>query len=408
MVGLPRSGDDGRQQIAMRKRHVALQGSSRDRPLHFAGRQTELTALAQRLRYIRETSAVSGGMVLIDGVQGVGKTQLVNEFARQATFADRAVSWLGLTTHELDASAESLFLRLLAKIGKAADAGRIADTVGKVTGAAVAGVRISPDSASRQDQTLSQMLQQSADMGLWNRRSLLLTVDEIQNITADGRRTLRELHEGWHRCPIMVVGAGLQHSLQQLSGTLPRPDGTTDTATISRFAKRLTLAPLGRDETVEAVREGLAALGHDVEEAAVSRLAEASMDFPQHIHGYIEGAADAIRRHGSLDPEIALREALSHGDAARVDYYEDRLSGMVRPELMVKLAAEMDAMADRSLPWNRALKALDEYSDGQGESVLADAIAHGVLTKGLLRQLSFGIPSFHDHMMYLYRREQRL
>ena len=279
----------------MRKHHVALQGSSRDRPLHFAGRQTELTALAQRLRYICETSDVSGGMVLIDGVQGVGKTQLVNEFARQATFADRAVSWLGLTTHELDASAESLFLRLLAKIGKAAEAGRIADTVGKVTGAAVAGVRISPDSASRQDQTLSQMLQQSADMGLWNRRSLLLTVDEIQNITTDGRRTLRELHEGWHRCPIMVVGAGLQHSLQQLSGTLPRPDGTTDTATISRFAKRLTLAPLGRDETVEAVREGLAALGHDVEEAAVSRLAEASMDFPQHIHGY--------RRGGRCDPQ---------------------------------------------------------------------------------------------------------
>ena len=62
-----------------------LLGLERNRPLHFAGRGRELRILNDYLAYIRRTSDASGGMVLIDGVQGVGKTQLVAEFVRRAT-----------------------------------------------------------------------------------------------------------------------------------------------------------------------------------------------------------------------------------------------------------------------------------------------------------------------------------
>lgn len=56
---------------------MSLLGSERDKPPHFAGRRRELRELSARLDYIRATSDPSGGMALIDGVQGSGKTQLL-------------------------------------------------------------------------------------------------------------------------------------------------------------------------------------------------------------------------------------------------------------------------------------------------------------------------------------------
>ena len=80
---------------------AALFGTSRDRPLHFAGRGDELGAMTKHLQYIRGTGDVSGGMILVEGVQGVGKTQLVDEFSRRAVATatpPRSVAWPSLST----------------------------------------------------------------------------------------------------------------------------------------------------------------------------------------------------------------------------------------------------------------------------------------------------------------------
>lgn len=50
-------------------------GNERDRPLHFGGRDRELRALHKRLRFVASQRDPGGGMVLVDGIQGVGKTQ---------------------------------------------------------------------------------------------------------------------------------------------------------------------------------------------------------------------------------------------------------------------------------------------------------------------------------------------
>ena len=336
---------------------AALFGTSRDRPLHFAGRGDELGAMTKHLQYIRGTGDVSGGMILVEGVQGVGKTQLVDEFSRRAVAnatPPGSVAWLGLSTASIR-DEFALFSRIVAGLGhREGMAERLAGLSGRTTGAAMAGARISVERAVRQAKSLEHMLVLSKQNGLWDAKALILTVDEIQNITGEERRVLSQLHEGRHGCPIMVVGAGLQHATERLGGRLTRLDGTPDSAVISRFAKRLLLGPLSRAETMEAITEGLASLGHEIDEAPASALASASMGFPQHIHGYVEGALESISKHGNLASDIALQDALAPGGTARTSYYEERLKGMERPELMVTLADAMRRTGRESLSWAEA------------------------------------------------------
>ena len=58
--------------------------TSRDEPYHFAGRREELTVLHERLDEVTETSESLGGMALVTGVPGVGKTQLGRRFGKEA------------------------------------------------------------------------------------------------------------------------------------------------------------------------------------------------------------------------------------------------------------------------------------------------------------------------------------
>ena len=85
-------------------------------------------------------------------------------------------------------------------------------------------------------------------------------------------RTLRVLHQGVQNCPMMVLGIGLQHTPEVLSN----PDGA---AGISRVAEEFNLGPLSHSETLEAIDQGMLALGHDIPQPGVQALAKASMGF---------------------------------------------------------------------------------------------------------------------------------
>ena len=52
------------------------------------------------------------------------------------------------------------------------------------------------------------------------------------------------------------------------------------------------------------------ALGREVPKASAQALATASIGFPQHIHGYLTGACDAISWRGCLAEGAPLSEAL--------------------------------------------------------------------------------------------------
>jgi len=200
-------------------------GSERDRPLHFAGRRDELAALSDRLAYLKHSGDPSGGMTLIDGVQGIGKTQLMMEFVRREQARDAGVVHLPLTTRGLPADPAELFVVFTQSLPKPATSKThaIASAARNLKRIPVG---IGTVELRERHRLLDDLLRDSHAEGWWQERTLILTVDEVQSIDAEGRSTLRILHEGTHGCPIMVVAAGLQHaraSLAEPNPSLPPP-----------------------------------------------------------------------------------------------------------------------------------------------------------------------------------------
>ena len=345
---------------------------------------------------VRRSGLPPGGLVLVDGVQGVGKTQLVNHFA--STVENGGASVLAMTTNDLDADSEQLLLRILeAADATASEARRSADLLGKITDAKASGFAVKL-ARPRVRQPLNAMLDRSKRLGAWDARALLLTIDEVQGLTPSQRSTLRDLHEGAHECPIMVLCAGLQHSVDVLAGTLTDASGNTDDRGISRFAGHYTLGPLARCETKEAFVRGAERYGIDVGDGEAEELADHAMDFPQHVHGYLQGIIRAMagRRGEPGVDEVAA--AVAHGNNVRRAYYEERCRGMSHPNLMPALANAMRAANVKKLSWDFAAEVLKTQGAEDPGAVIVSAMKHGVLTRSAGHEVSFGIPSFHDFM----------
>ena len=349
-------------------------GSARHPPPYFAGRKAELAQLHESLAYLLETNDPTGGVVLVTGVPGVGKTQLGRKFAEQAVERHEGVKRFHIGTSALK-SPTSLVLELGAVLNSDEAAREAADM-----------------DTRRNGGCFETSLMATRRTGMWkNCKALVLIVDELQTIAPVGMEALRVLHEGNHGCPILLVGIGLQHTRDVLAS----PEHGKEA--ISRPIAPITLGCLSNDEAVQAIALGLEKRGHVVPEESAQALAQASYGFPQHIHGYLAGAEMAIRKHGHLDSGTALDEAQHAGDQARIDYY-DAMLGKLRPnrEVILPVVSRMCETNRTALLHSEAV-AVASADACDGEDIVAQAIAHGVLAleKG---RISFAIPSFHTHM----------
>ena len=366
----------------------------RQPPLYFAGRTAEIDSLREALAMLCASGDPSNGIELLTGVPGAGKTQLANEYAKRVAgerHSGRTVHVVDLDTHLLTDEI-GVFLTLAKALGEAAIGKAVSGLDTKTTGRTVAGVQAGATvSHGRRTGTLPKLLSDSLDAGMWRGKALVVVIDELQSVEPAGMAALRVLHRGAHGCPIQLIGFGLQHTPAVLAAP---GDGV---AGISRVAKKTVLAPLDAAESRDAVAGNLQALGHDsVPPASVQGLAEASFGFPRHVHGYLEGANAAIAAHGHLEGQ-ALDEALAHGDEKRTEHYNERLQAAKGHQSMLALAAAMERLGRRKLARDEALEALKD--DGRDPASLDAAVAHGVLVADENDDLSFGIPSFHRHMV---------
>ena len=368
--------------------------SQREPLPYFAGRTQELSALNRRLDDLCETRDPTGGMALIVGVPGAGKTQLGRKFAESAAARSGplAIRRLATDTTMLEGDVD-LFMAMARALDAEREGRQVADldtrstrrnaALGPVNGGAT-------QEHVRHTGGLSALLDASKHAGLWGGKALLLVVDELQSIQPKGMRALRVLHQGDHGCPILLLGIGLQHTEHVLGNPA---DGS---AGISRVAAPIRLAALSYEEALEAVSRNMAAMGQEITEAGAAALAKASQGFPQHVHGYLNGALEAIDSRGSLAAEGALELALKLGDEARADYYDTRLAMLADQDAMLPVIEGMLAEDRDSLRRLEAVAAVGAtFPDGEG--AVRQAIAHGVLTQQR-GGVSFGIPSFHRHM----------
>ena len=365
---------------------------------YFAGRDAELNAFERKLRGVCADGHCTSGVVLTTGVPGSGKTQLAREFAERSggqTFNGRAIAAL-TTSPESLASPVTLFKRITIAINQGERGAEIAQIDDRTTGGAlgVAGVRAAvTKDAGRHTSDLEGLLDASKREGLWRGHALVLLIDELQSVDHDGGRALRVLHQGLHGCPILLLGFGLQHTAANLVEV-----------GISRIVAPRTLAPLNDRDTRAAFRENLRAFGHqDIPTKSMDALVEASHGFPQHVRGYIEGVDVALKRRQRLDGP-ALDVALRHGDELRVAYYDQRLDARRSRNPMLALASAMRDSGRRTLDVDAA-KAAVVAAGHAGEAVDA-GIESGALTL-LHGDVSFGIPSFHNHMLDLLRQREQ-
>lgn len=374
-------------------------GTSKSEPAHFAGRQRELAELARTYEYVSSSGKPAGGLVLVSGVQGVGKTQLVEHFVKTSS-----VVRLALTTNDLDALPEELFVWMMRAVGSERRAAKLTGLCRNLTGIRAYGLQLGAE-RPRGRRTLGHLLAESKDRGWWQGRTLVVTIDELQTVTAGQRDTLRVLHEGAYGAPIMLVCAGLQHTADRLGATLQNPDGTENADSISRFAE-IRLGPLARSETCEAIDQGLQRLNITPSAEQIDVLAAHAMDFPQHIHGYLQGVWEAMAGRSGAPGRQELEMAVRSGDDARAAFYEQRLRGTLDAETIPALAAAMDRQRVRDLRWKEAAAVLAQMGAEDPDATLQSALEHGVLTTDPRRRVSFGIPSFHDHMSALHAQDR--
>ena len=388
---------------------MTLLGGDRSRSLHFAGRRRELAALHARLEFVVEEQDPEDGIVLIDGIQGIGKTGLLREFARQAVFAearyaDTEIVHLPLVAEELGERPGDLAAVMLNSIPSAVpkDIEGAKREISRAFAWIRRTVKRDPGFELRvqEDLPLNHLLRESMDIGWWDGRALLLTIDEIQNIDGNGRKNLATLHEGQHGCPILVVCACLQHSRQVLQDPMQTSDNRPS-PTISRFST-LTLGMLSHEESIEAVRQSVLKGGnHAMPEDLAERIAAAVLGFPQHLHGYVQASLDALRTFGDLNAHEAEEWAMTQGDAARRAYYEGRLTSFTPDEgIVLSQIAALASEHDGRIPWHVAVEVADAADmDASGRRLLTAAIQKGVvsLAEGST-DLIFPIPSLMNHL----------
>ena len=385
---------------ATMRRRFPHRPTDRDMPYRFGGRPAELELLEKRLAFIRESGDARGGMALVTGVPGAGKTTLAAEFA------NRCQRIKGVETITADVTCLENPVDLFVSIGRKIRKHDITDkfmqiadvhsrrTAGKVDAGLVAG-QLDHDIV-RQTSPFTRLLRKSAEKGLWKRKALVLVIDELQTIEAPQAPVLHGLHMGRHGCPIMVVGAGLQNTASVLSSH-----------GISRLSNEtvMELKPLRRNETIDVIDGSLAKFDIQPSEQVLERLAAATHDFPQHIHTYIGAVIDTADAAGGWR-DRDVDKALIAGDESRAMYYKRRLEAMGNGhQKMLPVIDHMRRIGATSLYKWEAEDVISSTGRVNGTESVAAAIRHGVLTvnKGLV---SFGIPSFHSHMHELHDRHR--
>ena len=311
--------------------------ADRDRPLAFVGRRPVLDLARHCIENIpvcgptNRAAALGnppGQSLLIQGPPGVGKSALLYEIEAWVNSQPDSVS--AQVDRDLLAKRESLLSLVSAELRDAPEEAP-GDSVSKAQGGnagfpLLRGRWSRTSTKSEPVPTSVAALERRHGEALHQRR-LILLIDEIQDVSAEGARTLNMLHTQT-TLPVMAVCAGTGDS----QGALGQPGG------VSRWGANavVNLAGLAPSEALQCARETLHMVintpakpriqGHQAVEAWAEQLARASRGWPQHLHNYLAALWKALSAQDQPDLSHApMEETLAQGDLARRSYYEQRM-----------------------------------------------------------------------------------
>ena len=232
---------------------------------------------------------------------------------------------------------------------------------------------------------------------------LVVFVDEAQNIPVSGptKGVMDCLHNPPGKIPLVTAFFGLSDTQNVL-----RQCG------LSRFASRrvVSLDPLPHDDSACAIRAALGAYGftgtQEDREVWVTRLAELSQGWPQHINRVAVAACDIIQSNGGRIDSAHLDETMAAAEEYKNEYYASRLAaGSSRSWVYRGLALAAEENGGR-LSYDEIESLTEEVRGKTGESMedfLTEALHAGLLapTWEIPDHYRIPIPSFGDYLRAL-------
>ena len=382
----------------------------------FVGREGVLADIEGMARRVAKGDA-QGGVRLVYGAPGAGKSALLDELARR---------W---REGEADGTPVPLFVSADDFAEPARVAASILDTLEsgaaprsgssrRTSWSARAGfLSRNVESETSRDAPLAEvtggrrnpwaMLREFAPPQDWPGPMILL-IDEAQGMTGDmsnGESSLlKALHEGRHGFPLTAVLSGLSDTLQVLR--------TLGVSRLSEGAAQ-ALGPLPSVKCAEAVDALLdrhrVAGAAEVRAEWAAAVAERCKGWPQHLHNYLAGAARSLVEAGGDLSRADLGAVLDHGDRARVNYYNARLAGLAAAHGAIR--SILSRIPDDGLIIGEVMTMARQAAPGAGFDSgprLYRALLHaGVLHEDGTLMCRCPIPSFRRHILDTLPAESR-
>ena len=374
----------------------------------FVGRGDALADIEGAVRRVAAGDA-QGGVRLVYGAPGAGKSALLEELARRWQSREAGDAPTPLFVSADDFAEPALVAEAILDALKPGATPSSASSRRTEWSARAGFLARRVETETSRDSPLAEvsggrrnpwaMLREFAPSRDWPGPVILL-IDEAQGMTGDmsnGESSLlKALHEGRHGFPLTAVLSGLSDTLQVL-----RELG------VSRLSEGAAhaLGPLSGSECREAVaalldRHRVKGSVDDRDEWARA-IAQRCNGWPQHLHNYLAGAARSLVDAGGDLARAELNAALEHGDRARVNYYNARLAGLAPAHGAIRailsripdgglLAGEVMAMAQRAAT----------HAGFDNGSRFYKALLHaGVLHEDGALMCHCPIPSFRRHML---------
>ena len=321
---------------------MIIQGWETMSQVAFVGRQRELAALDG---WLRAAGRGQGGLVLIDGEPGLGKTTLAAELARSARAAGMRTGW-GTCPGREEAAPFQLWTQVLAGLGHPVVA--VAPTRPRFFADVIEAVG-------------------SAATGT----GLLLILDDLHWADVPSVRLLAELaarlHAGDRLRTVLVLG------LYRGADLDTQPDLARFVTAIARGpgVRRISLAPMTASEVDQLVREVLSTSPAEPVLRAIRAAAEGNPLFAVEL-GRLAEAGQPVPGAAAVPPGI--RDVI----ASRLDQLPDSTRALVRTA----------AVLGRDFPVSLLSQVADQPADVVADQ-LETARARALLTAGPAGQLRF-------------------
>ena len=385
----------------------------------FRGRDAEFDVFRRAAGSLHD-GRIGGGTMVFQGAPGAGKSALMEECMEAVRrHSTPEVPWVAVAIRPetLNSAVDVMMLLIeasnaeserLSKMAPVAAAGKL-DVLQKIgrkfyrelseRGIGVAGVSVGgkPGAGGSGDKDIpSERVFRDAAPLLENLH-LVVLVDEAQNIpVSDPAKGVMDcLHNPPAKIPLVAAFFGLSDTQNVL-----RQCG------LSRFARGrvVTLDTLSSDDSACAIRDIFGAYGftgtQEDREVWVSRLAELSQGWPQHINSVAVAACDILRTGGGRIDSGYLGEAMAAAEEYKREYYAGRLAAASRPPWVYRQMALVAREKGGVLPYDDLRQFL---ADDTLDDFLTNALHAGLLAqvKNLPYHYRIPIPSFGDYLRTL-------